>query len=125
MANKKAKLSIFEIVWYSITGLVSLWGLTYIVLGLIAAFYPATSDKNELLKASETIAKYFGLGFLYWGIIILAIGVVAAAFVLCIKAKETDREVEKSQRRAARLAAQTEARTAKIVAENQEENKAD
>lgn len=109
MSKKQLKVSPFEIVWYSLTGAVGLWGLTYVVLGLVAAFYPATSENNPLGKADKTIADLFGLGFLYWGLIILAIAVVAAVFVLCIYAKTTDREVEKAQRRAARLAAQNNA----------------
>lgn len=107
MSNKASKLKIFEIVWYTLTGAVAVWGLTYVVLGLIAAFYPATVDSNPLAQANKVIVNNFGLGFLYWGLIILAIGVVSAAFVLCIAAKSTDRELEKVQRRAARLAAQT------------------
>ena len=105
MSTKKLKVSPFEIVWYLLTGAVALWGLVYIVLGLIAQFYPAPSADNPLAKANGVIESKFGLGFLYWGLIILAIGVVAAVFVLCITAKTSDREVEKTQRRAARLAA--------------------
>lgn len=106
MGKTQRKVSIFEIVWYSLTGAVGVWGLTYVVLGLVAAFYPATSENNPLEQANRVIAKYFGLSFLYWGLIIMAIATVCAVFVLCIYAKTSDREVEKAQRRAARLAAQ-------------------
>lgn len=105
---KKRKISIFEIVWYALTGAVAAWGLTYIVLGLVHSFYPSTISNNPLNDANATIVEKFGLGFLYWGLIILAIAVVAACVVLCIYAKTTDREAEKANRRAARLAAANE-----------------
>ena len=104
MSKKKLPISVFEIVWYSLTGAVGVWGLTYVILGLVAQFYPATNSNNPLKKASDVIAENFGLGFLYWGLIILGIAVVAAVAVLCINAKTADREVEKATRRAARLA---------------------
>ena len=43
-ANRKPfPLHPFELVWYILTGLVSVWGLTYIVLGLVAENLPITS----------------------------------------------------------------------------------
>lgn len=115
MSKKKLPVSIFEIVWYSLTGLVGIWGLVYIVLGLFAQFYPATNGNNPLKKASDVIESNFGLGFLYWGLIILGIAVVLAVIVLCINAKTADREVEKASRRAARLAAQVETPETNVV----------
>mgnify|MGYP003295270099 CR=1 FL=1 len=113
--KKDRKISIFEIVWYSITGAVALWGLTYIVLGLVHAFYPSTISNNPLNEANEEMITNFGLGFLYWGLIIMAIGVVSACVALCICAKTTDREAEKANRRAARLAAANEASKPEVV----------
>jgi TM2 domain-containing membrane protein YozV len=101
MAKKQKKLSIFEIVWYSLTGLVGLWGLTYIVLGLVAGGLRITS---ALRQADAELASLFKYGFLIWGIIILAIAVFAAIIVLLICAAKADRVYEKEQKRAARLA---------------------
>ncbi len=115
MSKKKMKpISIFEIVWYILTGAVAIWGLVYVILGLVAQFYPATDSNNPIKKASDVIAENFGLGFLYWGLIIIGIAVVAAVFVLCITAKTADREVEKATRRAARLA-QTETPAPEVI----------
>ena len=100
--NKKSQ--IFEVVWYTLCALLALWGLTYIVLGIVAE--AITSVDNPLLDASDTIKKLFGLGFLYWGLIILAIASVLAIIVLLINGKNTDREQEREARRAARLAHQ-------------------
>ena len=105
MAKAKLKLSIFEIVWYSLTGGLALWGLTFIVLGVIAR---NLSSSEALAKANEAYAKVMGLGYFEWGTIILSIAVVAAVIVLLINAKSADREVEKQQRRAARLASANE-----------------
>ena len=104
MSKKKLKLSIFEIVWYSLCGLLALWGITYIVLGLVGQLLPITADENALAKASEVIKEHFGLGFLYWGMILVGIGAVLAIIVLLLNAKKSDKEVEKAARRAARLA---------------------
>lgn len=113
--KKQRKISIFEIVWYAITGGVAIWGLVYVILGLVHAFYPSTLSNNPLNEANEQMIANFGLGYLYWGLIILAIGVVAAIVVLCIYAKTTDREAEKANRRAARLAAANEASKPEVV----------
>ena len=102
--SKKSNVSIFEIIWYSLTGAVAIWGIVYIVLGLVAQYYPSTSDNNPLYKVSTEFKGTFGLSFFYWGLIIFGIGILSAVVVLCLTAKKTDREAEKAQRRAARLA---------------------
>ena len=95
----KTKKPIFEIVWYSLTGAVALWGLTYVVLGIVCSFIPLDS---ALAEANATIVTQFGLGFLYWGLIILAISSLAAIIVLLTFAKKVDRDFEKKQRRSLR-----------------------
>lgn len=100
---KKFNLSIFEIVVYSVAAALALWGLTYIVLGLLGNYLNIAAEDNVLAKASGALAKVFGLGFLGWGLIIVSIGAVIGVFFLCINAKKTDKEAEKAARRAARL----------------------
>ena len=102
MKKTNRKVSVFEIVWYTLTGLLAVWGLTYIVLGVVARNSRADS---AIAKASSGYAKAMGLDFYGWGLILLAIGVVLMVIVLLANAKKADREVEKQQRRAARLAA--------------------
>lgn len=103
MAKSKLKVSVFELVWYILCGAVALWGVTYITLGIVADALPITAEDNVLAEASEAIRKVFGLGFLHWGMILVAIGAVLATIVLLLNAKKSDREVEKAARRAARL----------------------
>ena len=107
--KKKLPLSLGELIWYSLMGGLGLWGLTYIVLGLVARYAPVRDADNELLKASNAIEKAFGLGFFYWGLIILAIAAVGAAVALLIFSRKADREYEKAQRRAAIRASQRKA----------------
>lgn len=99
--KRKLKLSLFEIVWYILCGLVLLWGLTYIVLGLVAKYAPIPSSDNEVLKASDAYAKVFKLGFFEYGLIHTAVAWLLAIIVLLIYSKKSDREFEKEQRRAA------------------------
>ena len=102
MAKAQRKVSIFEIIWYSLTGGLGLWGLTFIILGVVAR---NLGENAGLSKANAKYASVMKLGFFEWGLILLVIGVVLATIVLLVNAKKADREVEKQQRRAARLAA--------------------
>ena len=86
----KRKVSIFEIVWYSICGLAALTGLVFIVLGLVGQF--GGKDFASLRDFSTP------------GYICLICGAVAASIVLIICAKGNDRAAEAAARRAARLA---------------------
>ena len=116
MANKKKlPVSIFELVWYPICALVILWGLTYVVLGLVTKY----NDIRSLDEFEEGFTKLFGLGVYFWGLIIIAIGVVAGVAVMLIFAKTFDHASEKEQRRNARLNALK--KEEKVVAEQKPE----
>ena len=116
MANKKKlPVSIFELVWYPICALVILWGLTYVVLGLVTKY----NNIRSLDEFEEGFKKLFGLGVYFWGLIIIAIGVVAGVAVMLIFAKTFDHASEKEQRRNARL--NVLKKEEKVVAEQQPE----
>ena len=103
MAKKARKLTTFEIIWYCLNSLLGLWGLTYIVLGIIVR---NQGSNGVFYNANNVIDKNFGLGgFFNWGLILVAIAVVLSVIVLLANAKKADTEFEKNQRRAARLAA--------------------
>ena len=104
--NNKNKLPLhpFELVWYTLCCLVGIWGITYIVLGLVAENLPIRATNEGLVKVNLDFAKKFGLDFLGWGLIILAIAAVAAVIVLLLFSNKVDREYEKNVRRAQRLA---------------------
>lgn len=102
--NKKKELTLLEKISYPVLCALMLWGLTYTVLGLIADNLQVASSSNYLKQASNEIAKLFGLGFFGWGLIIFAIGAVLTTILLLVNARSTDRDYERAQRRAARLA---------------------
>ena len=100
MAKKnKLPVSIFELVWYPICALVILWGLTYVVLGLVTKY----NNINALTEFNANFTKQFGLNLYFWGLLIIVIGAVAGVAVMLIFAKTFDRASEKEQRRSARL----------------------
>ena len=116
--NTKKKLALhpFELVWYILCGLVGIWGITYIVLGLVAQNLPIKSEDGDFVQANAKFAKTFGLDFFGWGLIILAIAAVAAVIVLLLFSNRVDRDYEKTVRRAQRMA-QLEAEEEKLEAE--------
>ena len=114
--RKRLPLHPFELVWYILTGLVGAWGLTYIVLGLVAQNLPVKAEDDGLVKANIDFAKTFKLDFFGWGLIILAIAAVAAVIVLLVFSSKVDRDYEKNVRRAQRMA-QMEAEEARLEKE--------
>ena len=102
--KKKFPLHPFELVWYPLCGLVGIWGIVYIVLGLVALNLPVAAEDGDLVKANAKIAKTFGLDFFGWGLIILAIAAVAIVVALLLFSNKVDREYEKTVRRAQRMA---------------------
>ena len=102
--KKKLPLSIFEIVSYSLLLLLGLWGLVYVILGVVASMNFGAYD-DSLVKADIALkASTSGMGFLLQGLLIMVCAVVPAVIILLVNAKKSDRDFEKAQRRAARLA---------------------
>ena len=99
MAKKKLPVSIFEIVWYSICALVIIWGLVYVILGLVNKY----NDLSALKEFETGFKSTFGLALYFWGLIIISIGVVAGVVVMLVYAKTFDRAADREQRRSARL----------------------
>ena len=97
MENKKKIKGelIAEIIIYSVFGLMGIWGLVYIVLGVVVNF---VDYKNPIYISNDSFASK-GIGFLPQGLIILAVALVVIVTTLLIVAKTSDREFEKEQRR--------------------------
>ena len=116
MAKKnKLPVSIVELVWYPICALVILWGLTYVVLGLVTKY----NDISALTTFDTNFKKLFGLNLYFWGLLIIVIGVAAGVVVMLFFAKRFDRATEREQRRSARLNALK--KEEKVVSEQQAE----
>ena len=99
MAKKKLPVSLFELIWYPICVAVILWGLTYVVLGLVNQF----NDFTTLGSFCTDFKNTFKLDIYFWGLIIIAIGVVAGVVVCLFFAKTFDKAADREQRRSARL----------------------
>ena len=99
MAKKKLPVSLFELIWYPICIAVILWGLTYVVLGLVNQF----NDFSSLNSFCKDFKNTFKLDLYFWGLIIIAIGVVAGVVVCLFFAKTFDKAADREQRRSARL----------------------
>ncbi len=103
MNKKKFKLSPKEYVWYILSLIMVTGGLVQIILGLIVEFANVKVSDFPLYNGNQDLIGWSKLGFLNWGLIWLAVGVVLAVLVLCIFATTNDRNMEKQSRRAARL----------------------
>ena len=115
MAKKKLPVSLFELIWYPICAAVIIWGLVYVVLGLVNQF----NDFSSLQAFANDFKANFKLDVYFWGLIIIAIGVVAAVVVMLFFAKTYDRAADREQRRSARLNALK--KEEKVVDEQQPE----
>ncbi len=102
--ERKINITTQEIVLYCIAGVFIIWGVVEIILGLITQFADVKVSDFGLYTAEQTYISIFGMSFLYWGIVLTAIGVIFGVIVLCVYASKYDREAEKASRRAARLA---------------------
>ena len=119
MAKKKLPVSIFELVWYPICALVILWGFTYVILGLVNKY----NDLDSLASFCRDFKGNFKLDIYFWGLLIIAIGVVAGVIVMLFFAKTYDRAADREQRRSARLNALKKEKQEEpvVVAEQQPE----
>ena len=98
---KKAKVSRKEIVGYAISGVIALFGIVLIILGIVERHMDVVPSKNYLLNAEQKVMVALGvkIGFRNWGLIFLALGVVIAMIILCVAAKTADRENDRQLRR--------------------------
>ena len=97
--KKKVKGSLIaEIIIYSVFGLTALWGLTYIVLGVLCDAN-VVAYNSDLAKANAGFVNTGAIGFLPQGLIILSASILVIVVTLLIAAKSSDREFEKEQRR--------------------------
>lgn len=98
---KKAKVNRKEIVGYAISGVIALFGIVLIILGIVERHMDVVPSKNYLLNAEQKVMVALGvkIGFRNWGLIFLALGVVIAMIILCVAAKSADRENDRQLRR--------------------------
>ncbi|MDR1697805.1 MAG: hypothetical protein LBR37_02680 [Erysipelotrichaceae bacterium] len=102
---KKIKLTVTELVMYLVASLITIAGLTLIIIGLVAENYPALPSDNPLLESEKSLEAFLGLGLNYrnLGLIVLMVGAFIAFVTLLVRARSIDKVQEKTQRRKQRL----------------------
>lgn len=105
MKNAK-KLSRKEIFWYVLAAVIAVVGIVFLTLGIIGDHFQALFSENWI-AASENgwLKNWSGLGYRYWGIILIAASAFVAVVSLAYFAKEGDRDADRERRRAQRLGA--------------------
>ena len=97
----KDKFGTKELVGYAISGVIAMFGLVLVVLGIVERNMNVVPSKNFLMQSDLKVqnALKINLSFWEWGLIFMALGVIIAVIILCIFAKKADREVDRKLRR--------------------------
>lgn len=106
--NKKMKISVGEIIGYSLSGLLVLGGLTLAILGIIGRNLSDIS--NALRLADQKLVDAIKFGFQPLGAMVIFLGAVLAVIILVAVGKRVDLEEEKQARRAQRFSLEQENR---------------
>ncbi|MBQ9458173.1 MAG: hypothetical protein IJU64_06730 [Bacilli bacterium] len=111
MANqKKLNLSKKEWFWYILTLFLAFVGLVFAIIGIIGDHLPVKASENWVRVSEKAwLTNWSPLGYRYWGIVLLAGGLIIFALALTLFSRESDRDNERAIRRAQRLAAMSEA----------------
>ena len=91
----KNKLSRFEIVFYTLSGLLFIAGIVFVILGIIADH----ASPNDPLQNAQN--AFFS--FRYFGLILLSSGTVIAVLSLLLFARGAEKRAEREERRKQRL----------------------
>ncbi|MBQ2070041.1 MAG: hypothetical protein II467_03835 [Bacilli bacterium] len=110
MAETKArKLSSKEMAWYIIAAILGFIGLVFIVFAIVGDFLPVLASENWVyVSEAAWLTNWTPLGYRYWGLILVGVGVLIAVAALNFFAREGDKDEERALRRAQRLAFQNE-----------------
>lgn len=98
----KAKLSGKEITWLVISFIFLATALTFIAFHFIAAGINASGVEakyNLLLQADKAMISATKLGWLYWGLVALLVGVIILIITLEVFARKNEKSVDKDRRR--------------------------
>ena len=102
---KTKKLSGKELFWYVLCGLIAFTGLVSLVFGIVGEHFPGLYEDNWIAASENSwIKTWSGLGYRYWGIILIVIAAFIVTIALTAFAKEGDRDSERALRRQQRLA---------------------
>ena len=109
MPTKKTFLPRKELVWYAIAATLATLGLVFLVFGIIGSHLPVKASDNWVKNSENTwLVPWSKMGYRWWGLIILGVGLAIGIIALCVFARSGDRDSERAQRRAQRLALEEE-----------------
>ena len=97
----KKKISGLEMAFIIVDGIIALGGLTMIVLGYIADYFPGKPEDNWTGQASFMSAMH--ISYRWFGVILLVAAAIIAAIVLNGFARKNDTDNERALRRAQRM----------------------
>jgi hypothetical protein len=109
MPTKKTFLPRKELVWYAIAATLATLGLVFLVFGIIGSHLPVKASDNWVKNSENAwLVPWSKMGYRWWGLIILGVGLAIGIIALCFFARSGDRDSERAQRRAQRLALEDE-----------------
>lgn len=109
MPTKKTFLPRKELVWYAIAVTLATLGLVFLVFGIIGSHLPVKASDNWVKNSENAwLVPWSKMGYRWWGLIILGVGLAIGIIALCVFARSGDRDSERAQRRAQRLALEDE-----------------
>ncbi len=122
MKKNKAKIKLDpkEIVWIVIASVFGVTFLTFISFHFIAEIINNAGVKHELnalLVADDAMRKATKMGWLYWGLIALAIGVTIILISLNYFAKVNEQNIDREKRRKERMKNISEDSVVQVVEE--------
>ncbi|MDO5330873.1 MAG: hypothetical protein Q4F15_05610 [Bacillota bacterium] len=101
MAEKsEKKISKGELAAYIVSGLLVLWGLTFLGIGIAGDHLPSLYSENWVyLSESYWLTNWSGMGYRWWGLIITLVGALVAVITLNVSARVSGKDSERANRR--------------------------
>ncbi|MBO4540499.1 MAG: hypothetical protein J5736_00785 [Bacilli bacterium] len=123
--STKKKLPGKELAWYIVSGSIALIGLVFLIIGIIGSHYPGKESDNWVVESENAwLTNWSNMGYRWWGLILLGVGVLLGVVCLNVFARGGDRDEERALRRQQRIAlekqAQEEAQPEVVPVESQE-----
>jgi hypothetical protein len=101
-----------ELACYIVAGSFTLVGLVFYIFGLIGKFYNGLASDNWVAISEQAwLTNWSKMGWKWWGLILIGIGVLIAIISLSAWAKVADRDEERNLRRQQRLVLEQNATT--------------
>ncbi|OPZ34137.1 MAG: hypothetical protein BWY98_01198 [Tenericutes bacterium ADurb.BinA155] len=109
---KEKKISGKELGWYIVAAVFTLVGLVFFIFGLIGKYYPGKASDNWIsISENAWLINWSKMGYRWWGLILIGVGVLIAVIALTVFARVADRDDERNLRRQQRLVLEQNATT--------------